>query len=404
MAALMTSDYDDTDRLAIEITECKHMGIAVLPPDVNESFHEFAVVPDQNQIRFGLDAIKNVGHGAVEEILRAREAAGGQFKSLEDFAKHVNPSICNRKTLESLVRAGAMDRFGERGLLFNNLEGILNLSQRIQKDALSGQVDLFGESDSVSQMALALTLDQNGPEIPQHEQLAWERELLGLYLSHNPLEAYEALLAGEATSIQKTMSLPIGTSVIVGGAINESREITTKNGSKMAFVKIEDPTGEIELVVFPKSFLKTADIWQRDHVVLAQGKVGSGRAVGDDSEHKVLVDNAKLVTIEEAQAYEPDKFRSGFKKAAAKASLAGPVASISVNPRLYLRLEDSNDQQALLSLKEKLDGHKGDTEVVLVTGPSDNKQIIKLPQTIDVNEECLRDLAGIFGSTNVVVR
>lgn len=404
MAALMTSDYDDTDRLAIEITECKHTGIAVLPPDVNESFHEFAVVPDQHQIRFGLDAIKNVGHGAVEEILRAREAAGGQFKSLEDFAKHVSPSICNRKTLESLVRAGAMDRFGERGLLFNNLENILNLAQRIQKDALSGQVDLFGESDSLSQMALSLTLDRTGPEIAQHEQLAWERELLGLYLSHNPLEAYEAVLAGESTPINTITSSPIGATVIAGGAVSDVREITTKNGAKMAFVKIEDPTGEIELVVFPKSFLKTADIWQRDQIILAQGKVGSGRAVGDGSEHKVLVDNARAISIEEAQNYVPEKFKSGLKKPGSKATKTARTPSVVINPRLYLRLEDSNDQQVLLSLKEKLDGHKGDTEVVLVTGPDEAKQVIKLPQTIDLNEECLRDLAGIFGSTNVVVR
>ena len=118
MAALMTSDYDDTDRLAIEISECKHMGIQVLPPDVNESFVEFAVVPNSNPmegpIRFGMNAIKNVGTGAVEEILRAR-SINGTFSSLEDFFSKVNPRVVNRKALESLIKAGAFDRLDHRG-------------------------------------------------------------------------------------------------------------------------------------------------------------------------------------------------------------------------------------------------------------------------------------------------
>lgn len=406
MAALMTSDYDDTDRLAIEITECRHMGIDVLPPDVNESFHEFAVVPDKNQVRFGLDAIKNVGHGAVEEILRAREEAGGSFDSLEDFCKHVNPRICNRKTLESLVKAGALDRFGERNLLLNNLDNMLNMSQRIQKDAISGQVDLFGESDTSAEMAFKLTLDSSGPVISQHEQLGWERELLGLYLSHNPLEAYEPILTAQATPIGEIFESMDGLSVTVGGFISDSREITTKNGSKMAFIRLEDASGEIELVVFPKTYLKTAELWQRDRIILARGKVGGGRSDSRGSELKVLVDDAQALTHEDVEAYQKDdkSFQSNLKDKPVRAARGSAPPTVASRQRLYLRLEDSNDKDILMSLKEKLDSHKGLTEVVLVTGPPDSKQVIKLPQTIDINEQCLRDLAGIFGSTNVVVR
>ncbi|HVX58791.1 MAG TPA: DNA polymerase III subunit alpha, partial [Candidatus Saccharimonadales bacterium] len=405
MAALMTSDYDDTDRLAIEITECRHMGIDVLPPDINESFHEFAVVPDKSQVRFGLDAVKNVGHGAVEEILRAREEAGGSFSSLEDFCKHVNPRICNRKTLESLVKAGALDRFGERSLLLNNLDNMLNLSQRIQKDALSGQVDLFGESDTSAEMALKLTLDSSGPVISQHEQLTWERELLGLYLSHDPLETYRPLLDAKTNPIRELTEHHIEQTVIVGGMISDVREITTKTGSKMAFVKLEDSSGEIELIVFPKSYLKSAEIWQRDTVVLAKGRVGGGRGGSQGQEVKVLVDKAQVITPADVEAFvaDPKSFVSQLK-AEANDKIRSISAKVAARQRLYLRLADSNDQQILMSLKQKLDSHKGATEVVLVTGPTDSKQIIKLPQTIDINEQCLRDLAAIFGSTNVVVR
>jgi len=405
MAALMTSDYDDTDRLAIEITECKHMGIDVLPPDINQSFHEFAVVPGKEQIRFGLDAIKNVGHGAVEEILRAREEAGGKFDSIEDFCKHTNVRITNKKALESLVKAGAFDVFDERSVIYNNIENILAMASRIQKDSISGQVDLFGESDTVSEMAFSLVLDKTGPEISQNEQLAWERELLGLYLSKNPLEDYQHIMESEATPLAEIIPAMQNLNVTVGGFIGDVREITTKNGSKMAFVKLEDASGEIELVVFPKTYLKLADIWQRDAVVLVKGKVGGGRGTQGGSEVKVLVDDAKTLTQEDIEGYKKNKkgtIKSQLKEV--KSLSARAAAASQTRRRLYLRLENSGDEGMLTSLKEKLDNHKGLTEVVLVTGPKDSKHIIKLPQTIDISEQCLRDLAAIFGSTNVVVK
>ena len=407
MAALMTSDYDDTDRLAIEITECRHVGIDVLPPDINESFHEFSVVPETNQIRFGMDAIKNVGHGAAEEILRGREAAGGKFDSLEDFCKHVSPRIVNKKSMESLVKAGAFDRFGDRNVLFNSLENILGLASRLQRDELSGQVDLFGESDGLSNMSVRLVLEENGPIYSQHEQLAWERELLGLYLSQHPLDQYQAILKAQATEIISITSSMEGKSLTIGGNISDVREITTKNGSKMAFVKIEDAGGEIELVFFPKVYLLSKDSIERDRVILVRGKVGSGRAASQGSELKILVDEIQVITPEQAENYEqnPTDFQSNLRATPTISAASRPQEpAVIAKQRLYIRLEDSNDQPLLVSLKERLDSHLGSTEVVLVTGPKTNKQIIKLPQAIDVNEESLRELAGLFGSTNVVIR
>jgi DNA polymerase-3 subunit alpha len=391
MAALMTSDYDNTDRLAIEITECKHMGIEVLPPDVNESFHEFGVVPGENKIRYGLDAIKNVGHSAAEEILRAREEAGGKFESLSDYCRLVNCRVVNRKALESLVKAGALDCFAPRLTLFNNVDEILSFSSRLQRDSAAGQVGLFGES-GLEELAPKLKLNETAEVPDMSMQLSWERELLGIYLTHNPLETYEAVLNAMAKPIASISRELDGRIITVGGCINQHREISTKNGSKMAFVSIGDSTAEIEAVVFPKLFAQTAEIWQRDNFVLAKAKVDFSRS----AEPKLLVEEAAYLSEDDAK-----NFKQGDNSPKLR-NFEG--SSLSLKQRLYIRLEDSQNQPLLVTLKEKLDGHKGETEVVLVTGESSQKQIIKLPQTVSINEQSLRELASLFGSTNVVVR
>lgn len=384
MAALMTSDYDNIDRLAIEIAECKHMGIDVLPPDVNESFHEFAVVPGKDQIRFGLDAIKNVGHGAVEEIIRAREKIGGKFESIENFCKEVNPQVVNRKATESLIKSGALDSLGDRSRLLNNVENILSLSQRSQKESLSGQVDLFGGGGSST--SFKLRWDEEAVLYSQNIQLSWERDLLGLYLSKHPLEDFEELLSKNTTSIASMNQEMDGRSFTVGGTIVSTREITTKNGSKMAFAKIADMTGEIELIIFPKLYGRQSSIWLRDNVVLARGKLTTRDRDNNPSpdDWKILVEEARKITEEDVQN--------------------GSAPDEPANPRLFIRVENSGDQPLLMSLKDKLDSFQGETEVVIVTGGSATKQAIKLPQTISVNEESLRALAAIFGPRNIVVK
>lgn len=390
MAALMTSDYDNIDRLAIEIAECKHMGIDVLLPDLNESYHEFSVIPGENKIRYGLDAIKNVGHGAAEEILRAREEAGGKFNDLNQYCQLVSHRIVNRKSLESLIKAGSFDSFSDRGLLVGNIDNILNLSVKLQKDSSSGQVDLFSDGQSQA-MAPRLTLDNNGEDYTMAQQLAWERELLGLYLSQNPMEAYENALSKITKPILGITKDSDGKIATIGGIISSIREISTKNGSKMAFVRLADSTAEMELVVFPKTYTQSLNVWQRDNIIIAKGKVDFSRS----DEPKLLVEQANVLSDDDIDGYESP----GDENQKPPVGLAE-----TLKQRLYIRLEDSDNQPLLLSLKEKLDGHSGETEVVLVTGISSKKQIIKLPQTISINEQSLRELAGLFGSTNVVVR
>ncbi len=417
MAALMTSDYDDTDRLAIEIAECKHMGIKVLPPDVNESFGEFAVVPPTDEdakltgfenIRFGMNAVKNVGAGAVDEIVRARET--GRFNSMEDFIGAVNTRTVNRKALESLARAGAFDAFDDRSTLLHNMDLIVAYGQRLQKERSSGQTDLFGGVvDDVITAKPVLKLDAPSAKHTPRELLAWERELLGLYLSQQPLEAFSHLLAEQTIPITTLKPEFDGKQVVIGGIIIESREITTKNGAKMAFVKIEDESAETELILFPSTYQQTVGLWERDRVVIVRGKVNAKDRDGNlTDEVKIMADDAREVTHEQASAYQPTGRKQRELKVSKKQTLKARVAAAKAErdapakvQRLYVRLKSSEDHQLLIALKQIIDSETGDLEVVLVLGPDDARQAIKLPGRVASTPEVFERFVALVGSDNV---
>lgn len=403
MAALMTSDYDDTDRLAIEITECKHMGITVLPPDVNQSFVEFSVVPGKKEIRFGMAAVKNVGTGAVEEILRARSE--GEFTSLEDFLTRVSCRVVNRKPMESLIKAGAFDRYGDRATLLHNLDLLLAFAARVQKQASSGQTDLFGNLESAQADRPRLELQKPNTESTGREQLLWERELLGLYLSQHPLELFDAILSQKTVPLNSLTENHHGVSANVGGAITDIREITTKNGQRMAFVKVEDRYGEIEVVLFPKSYQKTSDVWERDRVVLIKGKVSSRDKNGNPDQIKVMADEAQEITSQQAASYRSANPGTIPAQPAQNGTVnTAPADVTAITERLYIRLQSTNDEQTLMSLKETIDSHKGPTEVVLVLGEASSKQAIKLPGGIDAAGDGLEKLRNLVGAENLMLK
>jgi DNA polymerase-3 subunit alpha len=412
MAALMTSDYDDTDRLSIEISECKHMGIDVLPPDVNESFVEFAVVPGGDKmtdsIRFGMNAIKNVGTGAVEEILRAREV-NGPFESLDDFFSKVNPRIVNRKALESLIKSGGFDRYLDRSTLLGNLDGLLAFASRAQKDQASGQTDLFGNAIGDSgALKPRMVLGKVGQVFTTQEQLQWERELLGLYLSEHPLKAYEIYLTELTMPLKELKPEMDNKTGVVGGTITAVREITTKNGQKMAFVKLADLTGEIELILFPNAYQQTTGIWERDRVVLVRGKInGRDRQTGSVlSDIKILVDEAREITEEQATTYQETGKKQKLPSIKnAPASASKPSASISgTYQKLYIRLEQTSDHPKLLALKQVIDTNNGDTAVVLVLGPASRKQVIQLPNKTLPSDTVLSQIRELVGESAVVLK
>lgn len=409
MAALMTSDYDDTDRLAIEINECKHMGITVLQPDVNESFHEFAVVPhkigEPAQIRFGMDAVKNVGHGAVAEILRTREE-DGKFTSIADFISRVNNRLVNRKVWESLTKAGAFDAFADRGSLLESLDPILAAGAKLSKDKQTGQTDLFGKDSAVAAPELIISVTEGTGVYGQHEYLVWERELLGLYLSQHPLESFKGIMSERSIPLKEIVPAVDGKKATVGGTVSEIRTITTKNGQPMAFVKLEDIAGdEREIVVFPSVFKDTEGAWERDRILLVTGKVnGIDRDGSVMPEAKILADGVEIITREEAEAYEKTGSKTAFKNGGRGRAIPPKIKNEKpqedVVPRLYVRLTDTDNDQMLQKIKVVLDDHLGEHEAVLVLG-DDKKQIIKLPQKVSASSELLLRLEKILGKEHV---
>ncbi|HSE29522.1 MAG TPA: DNA polymerase III subunit alpha [Candidatus Saccharimonadales bacterium] len=409
MAALMTSDQDDTDRLAIEIAECRRADLQVLTPDINQSFAEFGTVPGTNQIRFGLNAVKNVGTNAVEEILRAREE--GKFKSIEDFLKRVNVRIVNRKNLESLVKAGAFDSLADRTDLLYNMDTILAFAHKIQKEAASGQADLFGSL--LDEMIPALKLDPAPTRTSDREMLLWERELLGLYLSAHPLDKYDAYFSEQTMPISNLAKEMDGKTAMVGGVINDSRVINTKSGSKMAFVKLEDKAGEMEIIVFPKLYEEISEKLVQDAVVKVKGKINAKDRDGNPTDDvKIIAEEIIFVTDDELDNYKstgrnmrlPQTKRLNLEpKSKKKLELYTYVPVEEKKPRLFVHVKDPSNNEALVKVKQVFNEWPGSHEVVLVLG-EDKKSAIKMPFKVDPQEDLMESLSELLGTECVAVK
>jgi DNA polymerase-3 subunit alpha len=417
MAALMTSDQGDTDRLAIEIAECQRMGLQVLAPDVNQSFSEFAVVPDTNQIRFGMSAVKNVGSNAVEEILRARED-GGQFASIEAFSKRVNSRIVNRKSWESLIKAGAFDSLGDRSDLLFNLDTILAFASRLQKDAASGQADLFG--DMLDSITPAMKLEPAPAHHTEREQLQWERELLGLYLSAHPLDRYDSYFEEQTVPISLITKEMDGKTATIGGVIGSVRVINTKNGAKMAFVALEDKTGDSEIIVFPKLYETIGEQLVQDAVVRTKGKITAkdreGRVV---EEIKLIADEVIFITEEELDNYQSTGKKSKAPKPKKVSDKPETEVVVTYKPvdytptavlpakveaaKLYVHVKDPSDHTTLLKLKQTFNKYPGNSEVVLVLG-ADKKSAVRMPFKVAPDDELQQQITGLYGADCVALR
>jgi DNA polymerase-3 subunit alpha len=414
MAALMTSDQDDTDRLAIEITETRRMGLNVLSPDINLSFEEFGVVPDANDIRFGLVAVKGLGAGAVEEIVRVRET-DGTYNSIEDFAKRVSTRVVNRKGWEALIKAGAFDQFGDRSDLLFNLDNILAFAAKLQKDAASGQTDLFG-SEAAQTMAPVMKMDPAPTKFTEREQLQWERDLLGLYLSAHPLDRYDVYFREQtvpAVNIKKEMD---GKQVILGGVITTNRVINTKNGSKMAFVGLEDKSGEMEIIVFPNLFEEVGEQLVQDAVVRVKGKISAKDRDGKiTDEVKLIADEVILVTEDELDNYKATGKLAKAPKAIATNATARakviyrPLDEAQSKPKqigpakLYVHVKDPTNETHLMRLKQHFNEFPGDNEVILVLGAA-KKSAVRMPFTVNPSIDLQQTIASLLGSECVALK
>lgn len=273
MAALLTSVMGNTDKTTLYIGESQRMGIKVLAPDINQSQKTFTVVEDG--IRFGMTAIKNVGIGAIDSILDAR-AKGGNFKSLMDFCMRIDPRTCNKKVLESLIKSGTMDSLGKsRPHLLAVYEKTLGAASTRQKEQASGQVFMFDiKPQSLGQPLLDDYSDIEPVVLAPDELLRMEKELLGLYISNHPLENVKDSLEGQVSiRIADLQEKHEGDAVKIGGLLTSIRRINTKKGDLMVVCSIEDLSGLITLVVFPKAYEKYAQLLNEDAVVIIKGKM-----------------------------------------------------------------------------------------------------------------------------------
>ncbi len=363
MAALMSSVMGDNDKVGWYINECKRMGINVLAPDVNASRRSFTV--DGEVIRFGLAAVKNVGDGAIESLTAARND-GGKFKSLVDFCSRVDMRQVNKRVMESLIKCGAFDSLGaKRSQLLAVLERAVDVAASQQRERQSGQIGLFGEETmkEVSEVEL--------PEIdetPQAQLLLWEKEMTGFYVTGHPLDAYREKLAackliGEISGEENID----GREVKIAGIVITAKRISTKNGSMMCFITLEDFSGQIEVVVFPRIFERSAGFLVPDAVIQVRGKVSA-----NEEGCKVLADEIRELN---ASARE-----------------------------IRIKITAENEEAGMMNkLKQVLQSHAGDAVVYLHLLGS--RKVIKTDRRfwLKPDETAIREVEELLGDGAMVV-
>lgn len=270
MAAVFASEKTEVERTAFLIEECKSMGIKVLPPDINESEKDFTVA-EKNKIKFGLEAIKNVGSAVVEIIIEERKK-NGQFKSIYDFASRIEHKALNKKTMESLIKAGVFDKLGERNQLLENLPKLLSWARDKQKYRANGQRSLFQTTGITPKIKLRRVRPAS-----KEERLSWEKELLGLYVTSHPLERFTELLKKSAFPIAGVVKNILKTKkrIRVAGIISKVKKIMTKNGKPMLFLTLEDQTDKVEVVVFPKIVEQNIKVLKEEKIVFVSGYINN---------------------------------------------------------------------------------------------------------------------------------
>jgi len=294
MTALLSAWKNDTNKVAAYVGNCRSLGIEVLPPDVNSSEYDFSIEDREDKspaIRFGLGAIKNVGHQPVNLILEARSK--GPFKDLTDFAERVDLHQIGKRALECMIKVGSLDRFGSRLALLTDLERIMAVSHSLFCAKAVGQITLF---DTAHRIVLCEI-----HETDKREELNWERDLIGLYVSDHPLSSYQQTLGERVTHFSYQLAEADDNSkVIVAGMLDRFRQHLTKTGKNMGFAKLEDLYGKVELVIFPKTWEKYYHLMEIDNVLLAEGRLDNEK--GDP---KLLVDKLTKISLNSLKGQNP---------------------------------------------------------------------------------------------------
>ena len=360
ITAFLITNAGQLEKVASAVAECRRLGITVLPPDINRSQASFSIEGDSQgnapAIRFGLTVIKNVGLGAIEPIIAERNE-GGEFKSIEDLCRRCDLHGVNKRVMESLIKVGALDCLGSRGALLQNIDRILSLAQREQYLRQTGQstmFDLWGEAMPVPMPSLELP----ATDVSTKEKLAWEKALIGVYLSEHPFSSFAAKVASSSITLCGQIDAGlVGQTVVVAGMVASARYLFTRERAPFASAILEDLDGRIEVMVWPRVYANTRDLWQEGNILLVEGKV----RLRDD---RVQL-NCDIVRRYQPEAAPPEEM------AAVKPSEVPVVAEeVSVKSRrLIVTITQSGDEASdiayLHKLIDTLRGFPGQDEVNL---------------------------------------
>jgi DNA polymerase-3 subunit alpha len=370
----------------------------VLPPDINRSQVDFSIAEREGRpaIRFGLAAIKNVGPGAVSPVISER-SSGGDYKSVEDLCRRVDLSGVNKRVMESLVKAGAMDSLAERGTLLANIGRILSLAQREQRLRQTGQTtmfDLWGETVNIP----LPSLDMVAGEVSKREGLAWEKELMGVYLSEHPFSPYVGKAASENTTLCGQIDAEMeGQTVTVAGMVDSVHNLMTRDGQAAVSVVLEDIDGKIEVTVWPRAYAATRQLWEEGSILLVMGKV---RLRGNRVQ--LICDKARRYQL------EPDKDKAVAAPRPDQAPLDAEEASETLpTRRLMISLRQTGDQDGdiarLHQIMSALREYPGPDEVSLDVDIG--QKVVKLkmaPMRVNGGPELQKRLLELVGENGKV--
>ncbi|PIY93258.1 MAG: DNA polymerase III subunit alpha [Candidatus Magasanikbacteria bacterium CG_4_10_14_0_8_um_filter_32_14] len=397
MTAVLQAESGDADKVSAIVGECRRIGIDVLPPDVNESFRSFAMVSkpgEKGRIRFGLSGVKNVGEHICEVIYRERKQ-NGSYQKLEDLIDRVGDKDLNKKSLESLAQAGALDCFNiDRAVLMASMENILLYVRQGRDKKNTSQNSLF--AGTAIDVDSKITL-QSAKPATMEQKLVWEKNLLGIYVSSHPFVYYENFLKNKTISIANVESFDRDAWIVVGGVIDSLKKKITKKGNAMMFATIQDMTGRIELLIFPKTYEETKDSWQEGNVVCIVGK--TPREEGDN---KIFVEKAYVLTkqnIVEVSAYLVPINKEKTESAQGGSALGGKISTKSDNyVIIYISKEDLEFN--LEKIKSFLVENTGDCIVYFYVGT----EKIKTNFRVNYSEDFESNLKLILPDINLEVK
>ena len=393
MTAFMTAEFGDLDKIAAAVNECRRMGIAVLPPDINESYKNFTHVDDRT-IRFGLVVIKGIGPEIVESLITERKARG-PFMDLADMAGRISHRAFNKKSLEALIKAGALDLFGERRTLLENVDQILSYNKKALAAKEQHQVSLFDLSPDLSREKLKLHPAEGSAS--RSEKLSWEKELLGLFVTSHPWKEVAEKFQNHVVAIEDLASQKLESFVRVGGVLGDISVITTKKGDEMAFAQLNDGHAGIELIIFPKVYQEVRPFLEEGSVCLVSAKL-SERA-GED--RKLMVNS--IIPVRDESVNEVVAMLGEGMWSAPPAVSDTAASSAPAKQTLTLSLRGRPEREFIAALREVLKKESGPVGVVLRIESADRWRVVETDYLVSPTEAILKELRGLLGEENIVL-